>query len=475
MKKTLFLKFAMGFFIFALFSLIIISSVLPKMIESYFEREEAFELYEHAIDISNNYANKLYTGDISLDTVYSELKAVYNFIDADICILNPSGRMVLDTSKSLNVDEVIMVDGFDPSLFAGNFYEVGKFFGQFTTDHLSIVAPIAADYQIHGYLVIHKDFDDLEKMSIDIQNLVFIVFAIIFLLSFIILLFFIAFVYSPICKMKTAAIHYADGNFHYELNPDSSDELGYLATVLSFMAKQLSSAEDDQKKFVANISHDFRSPLTSIRGYLNAMIDGTIPPEMYDKYLNTVLNETNRLTKLTNGLLQLNNLNTKGMLLDKSIFDINYVIKNIADSFQGTIDNKSLRLSLVLTGDELLVDADMSKIEQVLYNLLDNAIKFSHPLGKLKIETTEKNSKLYVSVKDGGIGIPKDDIKKVWDRFYKSDSSRGKDKSGTGLGLAICREIIHSHGETINVVSTENAGSEFIFTLPIFNDDDLIY
>ena len=113
-----------------------------------------------------------------------------------------------------------------------------------------------------------------------------------------------------------------------------------------------------------------------------------------------------------------------------------------------------------------LVEADMDKIQQVLYNLLDNAIKFSHHNCVIKIETTEKHNKIFVSVKDSGIGIPKDDLKLIWDRFYKSDLSRGKDKKGTGLGLSITKEIIRSHGEHINVISTEGVGTEFIFSLP---------
>lgn len=159
------------------------------------------------------------------------------------------------------------------------------------------------------------------------------------------------------------------------------------------------------------------------------------------------------------------------MLLEKTDFDINKVIRDTAASFEGTCSKKQIKLQLFLTGETLLVRADMGKIQQVLYNLLDNAIKFSHENSSIKIETTEKKNKLYISVKDYGIGIPKDELKLVWDRFYKSDASRGKDKKGTGLGLSITKEIIHSHGENINVVSTLDAGSEFIFTLPIVNDE----
>ena len=259
---------------------------------------------------------------------------------------------------------------------------------------------------------------------------------------------------------------------HYEFQVESEDEIGYLAACLNYMASQIASAEDDQKKFVANVSHDFRSPLTSIRGYLEAMIDGTIPPEMHEKYLGIVLNETERLTKLTNSLLTLNNLNTKGMLLDRTDFNINKVIRNTAASFEGTCLKKTMAIELILTGDEMYVNADMGKIQQVLYNLIDNAIKFSHHDSVIKIETSLKKSKLFISVKDSGIGIPKDDLKLIWDRFYKSDLSRGKDKKGTGLGLSIVKEIINCHGEHINVISTDGVGSEFIFSLPLSAKND---
>jgi signal transduction histidine kinase len=294
------------------------------------------------------------------------------------------------------------------------------------------------------------------------------------LLSLIILIFFTEMVYIPLRKITEATEQYASGNMHYEFNVESEDEMGYLAATLSYMASEIARSEDDQKKFVANVSHDFRSPLTSIEGYLKAMLDGTIPPEMYEKYLNIVLNETSRLTKLTNSLLTLNNLNTKGIMLNRTDFEINTVIRNVAATFEGTCRQKTIGIELILTGDEMYVVADVDKIQQVLYNLLDNAIKFSHHDSLIKIETTEKHNKIFISVKDTGIGIPKDDLKLIWNRFYKSDLSRGKDKKGTGLGLSITKEIIQAHGENINVISTEGVGTEFIFSLPKseVEDDD---
>ena len=164
---------------------------------------------------------------------------------------------------------------------------------------------------------------------------------------------------------------------------------------------------------------------------------------------------------------ELNKYGARGSMLDISSFDINNTIKLVAQSFEGICQEKKISFELILTGQTSFVSADISKIQQVLYNLIDNAIKFSHPDSTITVETTEKNEKVFISVKDTGIGIPKDCIKKIWERFYKTDLSRGKDKRGTGLGLAIVKDIISAHNENINVISTEGVGTEFIFTLPL--------
>jgi signal transduction histidine kinase len=164
--------------------------------------------------------------------------------------------------------------------------------------------------------------------------------------------------------------------------------------------------------------------------------------------------------------LALNSFDQKGALLDIRSFDINEVIRKIAETFEGYCKSKRIVLKLEFSAKEIYVDADKDKIQQVLYNLLDNAIKFSNADSQIKVMTEEKSSKVYVAIKDYGIGIPKDSIKKIWERFYKTDTSRGKDKKGTGLGLSITKEIITAHKENINVVSTEGVGTEFIFTLP---------
>lgn len=472
MKKTLYLKFILAYFIFGVFGFIVVATFVPSITTEHLVRERAERLYAEASMIADTYAGGLYTSETDIETVKAQMDTLSIFIDSIIQIINPSGRIVLDTSTPLNVDEVVLVENFDPTCTGSGYYTIGDFFGTFETQVLTTFAPITSDYMVKGYVVIHSTMASIQDSCNSLQRISYITLVILLMLSLIILIFFTEMVYIPLRKITYATEQYASGNMHYEFQVESDDEIGYLAACLNYMASEIASAEDSQKKFVANVSHDFRSPLTSIRGYLDACLDGTIPPEMYEKYLNIVRNETDRLKKLTDSLLLLNNLNTQGMFLDRTEFDINQVIRNTAASFEGTCRQKNISIELVLTADVMYVDADMGKIQQVLYNLIDNAIKFSHHNSVIKLETAEKKNKVFVSVKDTGIGIPREDLKLIWDRFYKSDLSRGKDKKGTGLGLSIVKEIINAHGEHINVISTPGEGSEFIFSLALSKKND---
>lgn len=472
MRKTLYLKFILAYIIFGFFGFMVVATFVNSMTMEHLKREKADALYKEATLIANTYASDLYNNEATLENVKSQLDALDTYLSATLWIINPSGRLVLSSKAPIDVETEVLIENFDPTITRESYYTVGNFFNNFNEEHLSVFAPITSNFKVRGYVVIHYPMENLEYSCQNLLNISYVTLIILFLLSLIILIFFTEMVYLPLRKITAATEQYASGNMHYEFQIDSEDEIGYLGATISYMASEIARSEDDQKKFVANVSHDFRSPLTSIKGYLEAILDGTIPPEMHEKYLNIVLNETERLRKLTNSLLTLNNLNTKGMLLDISRFDINTIIRSTAASFEGTCKKKMIAIELILTGDTLYVLADVGKIQQVLYNLLDNAIKFSHEESIIKIETTEKHHKVFISVKDNGIGIPKDELKQIWERFYKSDLSRGKDKKGTGLGLSITREIIRSHGENINVISTEGVGSEFIFSLPLAKEDD---
>jgi len=472
MKKTLYLKFILAYLIFGFFGFVVVATFVSSITYDHIQKGHAESLYREATQIANTYASDLYSNRTSLDTVKNQIDALAVYMDSTIWIINPSGRMVLDSSRPLDIEKETIIEDFDSTATAGSYYTTGSFFDYFEEEMLSVFAPITYNYRVQGYVVIHMSTASMQKEAANFLNISYIMLLILFVLSLIILIFFTEIIYVPLKKITAATEQYASGNMHYEFTVESEDEIGYLAASLNYMASEIARTEDNQKKFVANISHDFRSPLTSIRGYLEAMIDGTIPPELHEKYLKIVLNETDRLKALTDSLLTLNNLNLTGVILEKSVFDLNTVIRNTAATFEGVCKDKSIAIELVLTGEMMPVQADMGKIQQVLYNLLDNAIKFSPQDSIIKIETAEKKSKVFVSVKDRGIGIPKEDLKLIWDRFYKSDLSRGKDKKGTGLGLSITKEIIMAHGEHINVISTVGVGTEFIFSLPIVDEED---
>lgn len=463
----MYLKFSIAYLIFLFFGYVIVTSFMSEMTVDLFKNQKAKELYKSASVLADGYALDLYNNEVSLTTLKEEIDTMSLMVDSEIWVINPSGLIVLDSSEAINLDNPKTIEGFNTLSMMGSYYTVGTFYNSFDEETLSIGAPITSGYSVMGYVLIHYPMEKIEQQSNSILNISYIILIILFLLSFIILIFFTEMVYLPLKKITKATEEYAAGNLNYELNVDSDDEIGYLGATVSLMAKEFARGEDNQKHMVANVSHDFRSPLTSIKGYLEAIQDGTIPPEMYEKYIGVVINETDRLIKLTNSLLSLNNLDNQGMVLDRSDYDINQIIRNTVSTFEGRCIEKKIAVEILLTGDVMKVNADKTRIQQVLYNLIDNAIKFSHKNSVIKIETREKNNKLFVSVKDSGIGIPKDSINLVWDRFYKTDLSRGKDKKGTGLGLCITKEIIKAHGENINVTSTEGVGTEFTFSLAL--------
>ena len=465
MKKTLYLRIILAYILFGLFGFFSVATIISRLTTEYCVRDKARLLYGEASRISDTYALQLYKSKVSLEEVQAQMEALSSYMDTEIWILNPSGRMVVNSKQAPDPEQETFVEDFDSTITAGNYYTTGTFFDSFENDVLSVIAPITSDFKIRGYVVIHLPMESIRADANGMLNISYMLLVILIVLSLIILLFFTEYVYRPLRHIIAAAEQYALGNMHYPISIEREDELGYLSASLGYMAETIARAEDDQKKFIANVSHDFRSPLTSMRGFLEAMLDGTIPPDRYEHYLKVVLGETERLTKLTNGLLTLNNLNTGGILLQRTDFDINAVIRSVGASFEQTCRDRRIRIQLVLTGRILYVNADLEKIQQVLYNLVDNAIKFSRPDSEITIDTTEKGDTVFVSVRDNGIGIPKEAQSLIWDRFYKTDLSRGKDKKGTGLGLSIVREIIRAHNENINLVSTEGVGSTFTFTL----------
>lgn len=477
MKRRLYLKLFGTFFVFAAITLIFLSTFTHDITENYLVKKQAQQLSRDATLIASDLKIYFSPSEIQLPGVQNEMAHVSKFLSGEIWIIDIQGNILLDSSDAMaltlaQIQKPLCIENFNISDFGNTYYMTGNFYDCFEEETLTVFSTITNNYKVQGYVLIHMPMEvalQQVKELVDITSLSVII---ILLSTFLLIIAFTIIVYRPIRNITKIAEAYAKGDFSKQIAINSNDEIGHLANTLNYMATTLNTMEDEQRKFISNVSHDFRSPLTSIKGYIEAMLDGTIPVEMQEKYLNIILFETERLNKLTQNILDLNKFGHNGISLDISDFDINQLIRNTIMTFEGVCSKKGLSFDLYLTGQELFVKADIGKIQQVLYNLIDNATKFSHNNTAIIIETNIQNEKVLISVKDKGIGIPSSSIKKVWERFYKTDQSRGRDKKGSGLGLSIVKEIVQAHNENINVISTEGVGTEFIFTLPLSDKEN---
>ena len=345
-------------------------------------------------------------------------------------------------------------------------YVIGDFYDILEATWLSVIAPVYEDSALTEYIVFHYPMSRIYRYRRLFQRVLFAILITIMVFALIPLFIYQTKIRKPLEEITEGARKYSEGILDYQIPVRGDNDLSYVARSLNYMADHLDKNNEYQLRFLANISHDFRSPLTSIKGFANAMRDGVIPPDLYPKYLGTISYEADRLEKLTHNLTVLNDLDVNRHELNMEVFDINQVILQVLQSSEELGRQGSIRLTRRFENETLMVRADEEKIQQVLYNLIDNAIKFSPSDSEVVVQTYCTKKKAFISVKDHGKGIAKDELAKIWDRFYKTDSSRGKDRKGSGLGLSIVRDIINAHNERINVISTEGVGTEFLFTLP---------
>ena len=459
LKSPLSLKFVITYLILVALAMVILVLGATEAYSRYLRWQETQVLYSHAQDLAEKYQSD---ASLPVEELLQRLRDYARGMDTVIWILDRDGQ--IQFSSEWNTCHDPIPTDFQPLDFENRNSITGTFYGMFDEPQLTVYTPLNTNFQTRGYVLVHEPLSALIPQQNTMMNLLLLGSGMIFALMALLMLFFHIAVHRPIRKITVAVQEYARGNLSYKAEVHSHDEFGYLADGLNDMSERLSRTEEDQKIFLANVSHDFRSPLTSIKGYLEAILDGTIPPELQPKYLKIVLDETGRLTKLTRNMLDLNTF-SGGAYLNYSIFDINHAIRKAIASMEGNCREKGITFDMISSSRNLMVNADLDRIQQVLYNLIDNAIKFSPRDSVITIETSSRHELAFISVKDNGVGIAKENINKIWDRFYKTDTSRGKDKKGTGLGLSIVKEIIQAHGTNIDVISTEGVGTEFIFTL----------
>ncbi len=269
----------------------------------------------------------------------------------------------------------------------------------------------------------------------------------------------------PLTAMAQAAGSMAGGQFDVRAPETGTKEIVELSRAFNRMGDQLSTLEKSRRDFVANVSHELRSPITSIQGFAQGMLDGTIPEEQHPQYLQVVVDETHRLAKLIHHLLNLSRIENEETSLAWSDFDVNELTRRVLISRMTQIDEKQLEMTVEFETDACHVHADADQIQQVIINLLDNAIKFTPAGGAVTLSTRTDGDHVSLRVKDNGVGILPEDAPHIFDRFYKADKAHTVGK-GTGLGLAICARIMEKHGQSIRLLSGED-GAEFEITLAI--------
>ena len=424
-----------------------------------YAKEHRARLTEVCRLISVEYVRESRNAGLTGEQFGLQLRAVSEMIGCEVWIVGEDGKILLATENDA-------VGGFVPKKILNvNWSEATELETVYIGKRGVAVDSVVSEGDTWGYVVVSEPWSRIREdthrtmLVVNLTALGFLA------MGVVLWLLFAAYHTRNIRAIREAVVHYTNGEFDQELNIKTNDEYRDLANAVHLLADQHANLVEYQKNFIANISHDFRSPLTSIKGYAEAIKDGTIPYEIQGKYLNIILFETDRLANLTNDLLDLSNFENKGVHLSFSQFDITKMLKQSALTFEGKCSQKNLKIRLSFPENTLIVYADKGKIQQVVHNLIDNAIKFSHPDGIIYVSVMERKEKVLVSVRDTGIGIPKESISKVWERFYKTDLSRGKDKRGTGLGLSITKQIIAAHNENIKVSSTEGVGTEFVFSL----------
>lgn len=266
-------------------------------------------------------------------------------------------------------------------------------------------------------------------------------------------------------RIKDAALDIAAGNFNERIPVTGKDEISQLSSAFNFMADSLDKLEDMRSQFVSDISHELRTPMTSISGFVEGILDGTIPPEKEKDYLKIVLDESNRLKKLVTDMLEMSKMSSSEYKLNVSEFDFVELIRICIIGLEQKITEKQLDLSVDFKSDSLAVCADRDAMQRVLINLIDNAVKFSYPNTNIDIKMWYDSKKAYFSVGNYGKGIAKEELPHIFDRFYKTDSSRTNRSSGAGLGLSFVKNIMLLHQQSVWVDSHEaKEGSNIKYT-----------
>lgn len=484
MFKSIFTKYIVTFVLILLVIFSMIMSITVALVNNYSASlqteiaKSASRSAESYIELRYEYSSSddfsdfvsIYKSDI-LDIITS---VVNNCDGISIILADNDGKLLLyaigNDCGEFEDEQYLSAATTERLQQSEDFVIEGKVGNLFDLSHISYAVPVVVNGEMRGAVLAISSSNALEALIDSMTNAIFVSSLWILLAALIAVYFITEMTTGPLRQMSRAAKKMAVGKFDVRIPVRGKDEVAELAASFNHMADSLENLENMRNNFMANVSHDLRTPMTTISGFIDNILVGAIPQEEHPYYLGVIKEEVRRLSRLVSSLLDISRLQAGDKKLTMSSFDICETARIILISFEQKIDEKKLDVDFICDDDRMFVFADRDAIYQVLYNICDNAVKFASVGGKYKIQINYldegKHRKVRVSVYNQGEGIPAEDIPFVFERFYKADKSRGMDKRGVGLGMFISKTIIDAHGEVISVESEQGKFCEFRFTLP---------
>ena len=453
MKSILRLKFIALYLIFAFLCIFTTATLTTQLVMDRLEEDTSRTLYRGATLVASDYLPSYFTDDSSVQAVQSQLAAMRLYLESSLWFVQRDGVMI--TASNLeNTSSPEAIENFDPAEIGGNQYIVGTYHGYFDEDVITVMAPVTEGFSTKGYLLLHSPVSFIEEKCRALMFPIYVSLGVIYLISFIFLLGFHFFVYRPLRQITEAAKQYASGNLDYEIPVSTHDEMGYLSASLNYMAVQLKDMDDYQKKIVANVSHDFRSPLTSIKGFAELLASGALSGETAQRAAQTILTQSERLTNLVASIINYNEIDSD----DLPTYEVNAskVAHELLETLSPAIAERHITLETRIEPDVLL-ESRQERVTEIFGNLIRNAIRYNRDGGSITVVLT----KTEFSVADTGIGIAKENLERIFDRFFTVDKSHSGKNGGFGLGLSVVKKLCRKAGWWISVESEEGKGSVF--------------
>lgn len=415
-------------------------------------------------------AMQIESSDYRMQKSYNQiLKGWAEFLHSDIIITNLSGEVVASTCNITTVPD----DMANTVLGGKTIHKRSTFNGAYDKKVMVVGMPVEYQGAIVGGMYFNTGLFNMRKTTLTMFYMVLIASAFSILAAAALVYMQSKKISKPLAEINAAVRNIASGNFDKRVAVTSSDEIGQLASSFNFMADSVEAIENTRNEFISDVSHELRTPMTSISGFVEGIMDGTIPPEKQNEYLQIVLDESRRLTKMVNDMLEMSKMSSSEYKLDISAFDLNELARICIISMGNRIDEKNLELNVDFEKDSLMVLADKDAIQRVIINLMDNAIKFSYPNTTIGIHTWVEGGRARFCIGNFGDGISGADLSNIFNRFYKTDKSRMNEKSGAGLGLSFVKNIMTLHKQSVWVESIDaKEGSDakytkFTFTLEL--------